>query len=108
MKNYIAEGKVLSFTSPTGGVTSGQAILVGAILGVAIADYAETLVGQYAVRGVFSVIKVTTDVISEGASLYWDDTAKKLTVTATDNTKVGYAAAAAGNGSTTVNIVLGA
>lgn len=108
MKNYVQEGKTLAFTTPTGGVTSGQAILVGVLLAIAVADYAETVVGQYAVRGVFSIVKVTTDVIAEGVALYWDDTAKKLTVTASGNTKVGYATAAAGNGATTVNILLGA
>ena len=108
MKNKIQDGKVLPFTTPSGGVVSGQAKLFGALLGVAVADYAETVVGQYAVRGVFSITKLTTDVISEGVSLFWDNTNARLTVTASGNTKVGYAASASGNGDTTANILLGA
>lgn len=108
MRNKIQEGNVLALTTPTGGVSSGQAKLFGALLGVAVADYAETVVGQYAVRGVFSITKLTTDVVAEGDALFWDNTNALLTVTASGNTKVGYAAAAAGNGATTVNILLGA
>jgi predicted RecA/RadA family phage recombinase len=108
MKNRIQEGDVLALTTPSGGVTSGQAILVGVILAIAVADYAQTVVGQYYVRGVFSVPKLSTDVVAEGVILYWDDTNKRLTVTASGNTKVGYATAAAGNGATTANILLGA
>ncbi len=78
------------------------------MLAVAVADYAQTVVGQYCVRGVFSITKLSTDVVAEGVALYWDSTNSRLTVTAADNTKVGYAASAAGNGATTVNILLGA
>lgn len=108
MKVEVQKGDVLSLTTPQGGVTSGQAILVGAILAIALADYAATVVGQYYVRGVHTVAKLSTDVVAEGVALYWDDTNKRLTVTASGNTKVGYAAAAAGNPSSTCNILLGA
>ncbi len=108
MKNFVQEGNVIAFTTPSGGVTSGQAKLFGAILGVAVADYAETTIGQYTVRGVFTLPKLSTDVVAEGAMLYWDSTNSRLTVTASGNTKVGYASSAAGNGATTVNILLGA
>lgn len=108
MKNLVQRDDSISLTTPTGGVVSGQAVLFGGILGIAFADYAEGVVGEYAIRGVFSVNKLSTDVVAEGVALYWDDTNKELTVSASGNTKVGYATKAAGNPSSTVNIVLGA
>jgi predicted RecA/RadA family phage recombinase len=57
---------------------------------------------------VFNVTKVTADVVAQGALLYWDDTAKKLTTTVSTNTLAGYAAKAASGTDTTVNIALNA
>jgi predicted RecA/RadA family phage recombinase len=40
-------------------------------------------------RGVFNLPKLSTDVVAEGAALYWDVTNKRMTVTATNNTLIG-------------------
>ena len=46
--------------------------------------------------------------VAQGALLYWDNTNKRLTTTATGNTLAGYATAAAGAGMSTVCINLNA
>jgi predicted RecA/RadA family phage recombinase len=106
-KNYIQPGEVLDVTLAAI-ITSGSGLLVGVRLGVALTDGAigDTIAVQ--VKGVFNLPKLSTDVVAQGAALYWDNTNKRLTTTSTSNTLAGYAAAAAGNGVTTVNIALNA
>ena len=102
-KNYIQEGDVLNFTAGAN-VSSGQPVLIGKRLGIALSDVASGANGSLAVEGVFTVTKVTADVVGQGELLYWDAAASKLTTTSAGNTLAGYAAAAAGNGVTTVEI----
>lgn len=103
MKNFIQEGDRLQYTAGAD-ITSGSGVLVGVRLGVAATDIANGAVGILAMCGVFELPKLSTDVVAQGALLYWDNTNKRLTVTATSNTLAGYAFAAAGNGVATVNI----
>jgi predicted RecA/RadA family phage recombinase len=44
--------------------------------------------------GVFDLPKTTANDVRTGAALYWNDTAKEVTTTATGNTKIGVAVAA--------------
>jgi len=97
MNNYIQPGNILDFTAPSGGVVSGVPLLIGALVVVPgiSADQGEVFSG--AVEGVFDLPAAThasTQAWTEGQLLYWDNTAKKFTITATDNTKKGVAAAA--------------
>lgn len=107
MKNYIQPGDVLDHTAAAA-LVSGAGVLIGSRLGVATKDAAIGETIGVAVRGVYNLPKLTTDVVAQGVPLYWDNTNKRLTVTATANTLAGYAAAAAGNGVATVNISLNA
>lgn len=106
-QNYVQEGDVLNYTNASGStIVSGTAILIGTWLGVALADIANGATGSVAIEGVFTVPKLSTDVVTQGAVLYWDNTNKRLTTTVGSNTQVGHAFAAAGNGATTVQIKL--
>lgn len=106
MKNYVSPGEVQRFTAPAGGVVSGQGYVIGDTFVIATHDAAATFkfVGQH--KGNVNLTKVTTDVIADGVKLYWDDTAKKVTVTTTNNRLIGGAAQAAGNGATAVEVSL--
>lgn len=103
MTNYVQEGDKLRYTAGAN-ITSGQAVLVGKRLGVASTAIANGDTGVLCMEGVYTIAKLSTDVVAQGSLLYWDDTNKRLTVTSTDNTLAGYAFTAAGNGATTVNI----
>lgn len=104
-KNYIQEGAVLSWINTSGAaVASGAVVLTGKRIGVALGDIAVGATGSLTMEGVFSVAKLTTDVVGQGDLLYWDAANSRLTTTAGGNTQAGYAAAPAGNGVTTVNI----
>ena len=108
-KNYVQEGDVIDYVNASGStITSGTAVLIGVRLGVALADIANGATGSVQVEGVFTVPKLGTDVVAAGALLYWDNTNKRLTTTASGNTLSGFAVAAAGSGVTAVNIKINA
>lgn len=106
MRNYVQRGDALTIPAPTGGVSSGDAVLAGALFGVAAANAAEGEDVAVSVEGVFELPKKAADAVTVGAVLYWDATPGELTITATDNTRVGYAAVAAGAGTATVAVKL--
>lgn len=107
MKNGIEEGRTIDH-APTAQRLAGAATLIGVRLGVAANDVAANVQGVFYVKGVAELPKLSTDVVAQGVALYWDDTNRRLTVTASGNTLAGYAYAAAGNGATTVRIALNA
>lgn len=104
---FVQPGEVIDYTAGAN-KTSGQPVLIGVRLGVCLADIANGATGPVAVSGVYTVTKLSTDVVAQGAALYWDNTNSRLTTTASGNTLAGYAFAAAGNGATSVNIKLNA
>jgi len=102
MKNFVQEGNVIDYTAGAN-LSSGAVVLIGVRIGVLVNDLANGATGPARVLGVFSIAKLSTDVVTRGAALYWDNTNSRLTVTASGNTLAGYATAPAGNGVTTVN-----
>jgi len=104
---FVQPGEVIDYTAGAN-KTSGQPVLVGTKLGICLADIANGSTGPVAMTGVYTVTKLTADVVTQGAALYWDNGNSRLTTTSAGNTLAGYAFAAAGNGATTVNIKLNA
>lgn len=105
MRNFIQDGNTVTFTVPAGGCKSGQPLLVGALFGVAAYDAVEAASGELTVEGVFELDK-DASVIGEFTAVYWDDTAKKITVTVGTNKLIGAAIAAAGGSAATVKVRL--
>lgn len=103
-KNFVQEGKALNYTAGAD-IVSGDFVLIGTIGGIAKTAIANGKVGAVHVTGIFNVAKAT-GAITQGAKLYWDNTNKVLTTTASGNTIVGVAAAAAASGDATVAILL--
>jgi predicted RecA/RadA family phage recombinase len=72
-KNYVSEGDVLPWTNTTGSaVASGQVIVMGHALGVALVAIANGASGAVAVEGVFEVPKVSAAVFAQGEKLVFD------------------------------------
>lgn len=105
MKNFVQDGDRIQFVAGAATV-SGAGVKIGVRFGVAVSDVANGATGVAAMEGVFTIPKLSTDVVAQGVLLYWDDVNKRLTVTSAGNTQAGYAQAAAGNGVTTVDIMI--
>jgi predicted RecA/RadA family phage recombinase len=96
-QNYIKEGEVFDFTL-SGTVAAGSGILMGAIVGVALASGVSGDVIPVQVCGVFEVTKHgagSGQAWAVGAALYWDASNSRFTTTASGNTLAGYAYEAA-------------
>jgi predicted RecA/RadA family phage recombinase len=108
MKNYIQPGKTIPVTAPAA-VTSGDLVIVGAIIGVAAHDAAQDAVVEISTEGVFDLPKVSTDDVAAGDLLYYVAATKNLTKTAGTGSKplAGVAVTAAGSGVATVRCKLG-
>ena len=103
---FIQPGKVLDFTNGGTAIASGAAVLVGTRVGVALGNIAANATGSVQICGVFTMPKVSADVITQGALVYLVSASGAMTTTAAGNTLAGVAAAAAGNGATSVNVLM--
>jgi len=97
MKNFVQPGNTITLTAPYA-VASGDGLLVGSIFGVAsgAADLGESV--ETALVGVFDLTKIGSQAWAAGAKVYWDNTNKRCTTVATDNTLVGVAVEAVASG----------
>jgi predicted RecA/RadA family phage recombinase len=105
MNSFDKHGDTLTVVAPYA-VASGGGIKIGALIG--IASGSAPLGGQVEMKrtGVFFHAAPSADVCTTGTKLYWDDTAKLFTTTATSNTLAGAAAAPKAAGATTVSVLL--
>jgi len=100
MKNYIQAGERITLSAPYD-VLSGGGLLVGSIFGVAINDALSGASVETAVEGVFRLAKTSAQAWTVGALIYWDNTNKVATSTASTNKLIGVATAVADNPSAT-------
>ena len=108
MRNYIAPGKSITVTAPTGGVMSGDGVLIGTLFGIAQFDAVEGAEAEILTEGVVEIGKTSALSIGVGDRLFWDPTNKVVNKTATAQICVGVAVSAAANPSDTVKMKLGA
>jgi len=106
MKNFIQDGCRAVVPAPTGGVVSGQFIVVGNLFGVCEGDAAEGADVVIVREGVFELSKATGAAWTRGDALYWDASAKKFTKTAAGNAglAVAFEDAASGDALGSVSI----
>ena len=96
-KNYVQPGNTITLTAPYA-VSSGDGLLVGSIFGVAAGDAESGADVEAVLVGVFDLKKVGTQAWAAGDKVYWDDTNRQTTKTATDNTLIGVAVEAVAGG----------
>lgn len=92
--NYVQEGCTVTLTAPDGGVTSGQAVLIGSLFGVCqySADAGDPV--EVALEGVFDLPKASV-AIAEGADVYWNTSTAQITTVGDGDYIVGAATQAA-------------
>lgn len=100
MKNFIQPGSIVTVPAPYN-VNSGGGLLVGSLFAVAAFSALQDAEVEAKVDGVFELPKTSAQAWTVGADIYWDDTNKVCTTTATDNTLIGKALAEAENPSDT-------
>lgn len=105
MKNNVQTGKVVTLTAPYD-VASGAGALVGSLFGVAQTAVASAADGEFVLEGVFDLACLSTDVVTQGLKIYWDNTNKRCTITATSNSLIGAATEAKASGVATVRVRL--
>jgi predicted RecA/RadA family phage recombinase len=100
--NYIQPGDRITVTAPDGtddeAVASGAGLLVGSLFGFCIHDAEPGEDVTIQTTGVWSHAKAGTQAWSVGDRIYWDDSAKVLTSTASSHKLVGVAVEAVAGG----------
>lgn len=96
MKNFIQPGHTITLATPAA-VTSGSGVLVGAIFGIAAHDAASGDALETVTTGVFDLNKIGSQAWAIGDKVYWDNSNKRATKIATDNTLIGVALAVVGS-----------
>ena len=104
MKNFISCGDYMEVTLAAA-IVSGAGLLTNDTFGVASKSGAIGDKVNVALEGVFELPKAT-GAISQGAKVYWDNTAKNITTTAMGNKLVGVCMAAVLSGDTKVQVRL--
>ena len=109
-KTFIQEGKVLDYVAPAD-IKSGDVVVIGQLVGVALDDIASGETGPVQVEGVWELPKLDTAVIAQGESVNWDVSASVFDANsaapaAGDITDGCVAAKDAANGDTTVWVKL--
>jgi predicted RecA/RadA family phage recombinase len=104
---YKHPGEVIKYT-PSSAVALGQVVVLGDMVLVAPAAIKANEQGELATVGVYEVAKAsgTSTAIGAGVLVYWDDTNKRVTTTASGNKKMGYTVKAAVDADTTTRVML--
>jgi len=109
---YRQLGKELTLTAPTGGypINIPVPVVTGAtgFCAIPLDTIAAGETGPAYVEGVHEVAAITGTAFTNGALLYWDNSTKKLTTTATGNTRIGRAWGAKLSATATHTVKLGA
>lgn len=105
MARFVQQGAALDYT-PSAAVAAGDVVLMGSVgIGVAQTAIAANVKGSLIVDGVIEHAKAA-GAVTAYAKVYWDNTNKVLTTSASGNTLAGYAVAAAASGDATAVIKL--
>jgi len=105
MNNFIAPGSNgLTITAPTGGVTAGQLVAVGCIVGVAACTAAAGAQVEISPEGIFDLAKTPADSLAAGSVA--KVTLPSTVLAAAGTSAVGWVLAAAGAGTTTARVRL--
>lgn len=106
MNNYKQKGDFITATAPAGGVTSGMAVLIGGLFGVATTTALQDEEFELATTGVYDLPKVAANTFAIGAPVYFNTSNGNLTSTASGNKLVGTATAVAAGGDATASVRL--
>ena len=102
---FVHEGQMIDYR-PATDVAAGEVVVQGDLIGVTKSPIAANTLGALIIRGVFDFAKATGTALAVGTIVYWDDTNKVATATATGNKLLGKVVRAAAASDTTVRVRL--
>ncbi len=105
MKNHVQSGMRMTFTAAAV-VASGQAVVIGSIVGFSVTDVPTGEEGTAVIEEVFSYSCLGSDDIGQGDLVYFDAANDRFTSSAAGTVKAGIAFAASGAGVDTINVKL--
>lgn len=98
MKSFVQEGGTITANAPYDR-KAGEAALIGNLVAVAVNDVANGAEGEWKTTGVYDLAKVGSQAwATVGAVVYWDNTNKRFTTTATGSTLAASVMKTVGNG----------
>lgn len=107
MKNFVQPGHALAVVAPSGGLVSGQAVLIGNLFGVAAYSALAGASAEIVVTGVFTLPKASGVTFTAGAKAYWDNAAFDITSVSSGNLWVGLVTdSSVASGAATVDVRL--
>lgn len=90
-RNFVQPGDTMTFTAPYA-VASGGGMLVGLVFAIALNVAAQNTPVEGRVIGVWDLPKATGESwVAYTTKIYWDNTNRRLTSSASGNTYVGIA-----------------
>ncbi|WP_333830400.1 DUF2190 family protein [Pararhodobacter sp.] len=104
-KNFIQPGDTITIPAPSD-VAGGFPVIAGDIVGIAQGDAASGADVDVKTSGVWELPKVGANDFTLGAKVYWDSDDDLATTTASENTLLGVAVAAAGASTAAVKVRL--
>ena len=104
MQNFVQAGEQLKFTAAADYI-GGSGAVIGNLFGVVTTDVKSGETGVFRIRGLVRLPKAT-GAITQMATVYWDNTAKNVTTSASGTRKIGVAAYAQASGDATVEVAL--
>lgn len=105
-KNCLGPGQTMTVADAGATVASGAGFLQGTTFGVAAHDAVSGEALVINLWGTYELVKQTGQAWTQGAVLYWDDTGKQVTTTATGNYPIGKANVAAASGDALGEVIL--
>lgn len=95
MNNFVNEANLIDFPNSTGAdITYHQVVPITGRIGIAADIIPIGAVGSLSVSGAWELPAETGVAFAVGDPLYWDNTNKRLTKTASGNTPAGWCIAA--------------
>jgi predicted RecA/RadA family phage recombinase len=108
MKNFVKDGKTMTWTNATGtAVKSGDLVPVGDTFGVAAGDIANGAIGELCMEGVFTLPAVNNAAFAQGKPVYYAASTGELSLVAEDQKFVGITWAAKAETGATAQVKIG-
>jgi len=108
--NHVQPGAVIEYTASGSSFSSGDVVVIGCLVGVALVDIADGATGAVQIGEVFTLAKTAGTAWTQGAVLDYDISESEfhtgLSAATGDITKCGVAFAAAASAATTGQVLL--